>query len=68
MEQYIKPTTNFVVKADMSLGEGRSENIAFTQGTTPAEFQPVFAKDKIDEDGVEEMAGESKVKDHYEHA
>jgi len=47
-------TDNYVVKADTSLGEGRTESIAYPKGCTESR-NPV-------------MEGDQKVGDHHEYA
>lgn len=66
--QYIKPTTNFVVKADMSLGEGKSEAIGFPRPVDDVPFQPVLGGDGSTMTEAQKAAIESKSGDHYEHA
>lgn len=63
MEQYVKPTKNFVIKDDMSLGEGRSESIIYPVGCHEGP-NPVMMKD-MKMKMSDEM--EQKVGDHHEY-
>jgi len=65
MEQYQSNTRNYVVKDDMSLGEGRVESIIYPQGCHEGR-NPVMMKDKLPEDSYD--GREQKVGDHHEYA
>ena len=65
MEQYQSNTRNYVVKDDMSLGEGRTESIIYPMGDCDKqERTPVM---KSDETATNSYDSEQKVGDHHEY-